>query len=112
MGMNTVGWAWVLLIAAGLLEIVWAVALKRADGLTRLWPSIVGLAAMIASGGLLTLTLRVLPVGTAYVAWVGIGATGVALAGILVFGEEASYTRLICLALILVGVVGLRLTDA
>jgi quaternary ammonium compound-resistance protein SugE len=109
--MSTVGWAWPLLIAAGLLEIVWAVALKRADGLTRLWPSVVGLAAMIASAGLLTLTLRVLPVGTAYVVWVGIGAMGVALAGILAFGEQASYTRLICLALILAGVVGLRLFD-
>jgi quaternary ammonium compound-resistance protein SugE len=87
------------------------VALKRADGLTRLWPSVVGLAAMIASAGLLTLTLRVLPVGTAYVVWVGIGALGVALAGILAFGEEASYTRLSCLALILAGVVGLRLID-
>jgi quaternary ammonium compound-resistance protein SugE len=109
--MSTVGWAWTVLIAAGLLEIVWAVALKRADGLTRLWPSVVGLTAMIASAGLLTLTLRLLPVGTAYVAWVGIGALGVALAGILLFGEEASYTRLICLALILCGVVGLRLID-
>ena len=109
--MSTAGWAWLLLIAAGLLEIVWAVALKRADGLTRLWPSVVGLTAMIVSGGLLTLTLRVLPVGTAYVVWVGIGAMGVALAGILAFGEEASSTRLICLALILAGVVGLRLID-
>ena len=109
--MSAVGWAWPLLIVAGLLEIVWAVALKRADGLTRLWPSVVGLTAMIASAGLLTLTLRVLPVGTAYVAWVGIGATGVALAGILAFGEEASFTRLLCLALILAGVVGLRLID-
>jgi quaternary ammonium compound-resistance protein SugE len=109
--MSTVAWAWVLLIAAGLLEIVWAVALKRADGLTRLWPSVVGLTAMIASAGLLTLTLRVLPVGTAYVAWVGVGAIGVALAGILAFGEEASATRLICLALILTGVVCLRLID-
>jgi quaternary ammonium compound-resistance protein SugE len=66
---------------------------------------------MIVSAGLLTLTLRVLPVGTAYVVWVGIGAMGVALAGILAFGEEASSTRLICLALILAGVVGLRLID-
>jgi quaternary ammonium compound-resistance protein SugE len=73
--------------------ILWAVALKRADGLTRLWPSVVGLTAMIASAGLLTLTLRVLPVGTAYVAWVGIGAVGVALAGILAFGEDRCPAR-------------------
>jgi quaternary ammonium compound-resistance protein SugE len=110
--MSTVGWAWPLLIVAGLLEIVWAVSLKRADGLTRVWPTVVGLAAMIASAGLLTLTLRVLPVGTAYVAWVGVGAMGVALTGILAFGEEASYPRLICLALILAGIVGLRMIEA
>lgn len=110
--MQTTGAAWVVLIAAGLLEIVWAVALKRADGLTRLWPSVVGLSAMILSAALLTFTLRVLPVGTAYVVWVGIGALGVAAAGILFFAEAVSATRLLCLALILAGVIGLRLTEA
>ena len=103
-GLSGDGRAWLLLVAAGLLEIVWAVALKRADGLTRLWPGVVGVTAMVTSVGLLTLALRVLPVGTAYAVWVGIGALGVAIAGILVFGEAASAPRLICLALILSGV--------
>lgn len=109
--MTAVGWAWLLLVGAGLLEIVWAVALKQADGLTRFWPSIVGLTTMIASAALLTLALRVLPVGTAYVAWVGIGAIGVAVAGMVSFGESASPARIVCLALILSGVVGLRWLD-
>lgn len=106
--MSRMGWAWLILVVAGLLEIVWAVALKHADGLTRLWPSIVGLTAMIASAALLTLTLRVLPVGTAYAVWVGIGAIGVALAGMLAFGEGTSPARVTCLALILAGVIGLH----
>ena len=104
----TRGSAWLLLVGAGLLEIVWAVALKKADGLTRLWPSVVGLTAMIVSGALLTLTLRVLPVGTAYASWVGIGAIGVALAGMLAFDEGASPARILCLLLIISGVIGLR----
>ena len=104
----TVGWAWLLLIAAGLLEIVWAVALKQADGLTRFWPSVIGVTAMVASGVMLTFTLRVLPVGSAYAIWVGIGAVGVAVAGMLAFHEGTSLARIMCLALILSGVVGLR----
>jgi quaternary ammonium compound-resistance protein SugE len=104
----TVGCAWLLLIGAGLLEIVWAAALKQADGLTRFWPTVIGVTAMVASGVLLTLTLRVLPVGTAYVIWVGIGAVGVAVAGMLAFHEGTSVGRIMCLALILSGVVGLR----
>jgi quaternary ammonium compound-resistance protein SugE len=106
--MMTRGSAWLLLVGAGLLEIVWAVALKRADGLTRLWPSVVGLAAMIVSGALLTLTLRVLPVGTAYASWVGIGTLGVAVAGMLAFDESTSAARITCLLLIVCGVIGLR----
>lgn len=110
--MGRIGWAWVLLLGAGLLEIIWAVALKQADGLTRFWPSVVGLTTMIASAVLLTLSLRVLPVGTAYVVWVGIGAVGVAIAGMIVFGEPTTPSRVICLVLILAGVVGLRWLDA
>ena len=108
----TRGSAWLLLVSAGLLEIVWAVALKKADGLTRLWPSVVGLTAMIASGALLTLTLRVLPVGTAYVSWVGIGALGVAVAGMLAFDESTSPARITCLVMIVAGVIGLRWLQA
>jgi quaternary ammonium compound-resistance protein SugE len=107
-GTMNVGWAWLLLIGAGLLEIVWAVALKQADGLTRFWPSVIGVTAMLASGVVLTLTLRALPVGTAYAIWVGIGAVGVAVAGMLAFDESTSLARIMCLALILSGVVGLR----
>ena len=103
-----VAWAWLLLIGAGLLEIVWAVALKHANGLTRFWPSVIGVTAMVASGVMLTFTLRVLPVGSAYAIWVGIGSVGVAVAGMLAFDESTSLARIMCLALILSGVVGLR----
>jgi quaternary ammonium compound-resistance protein SugE len=103
--------AWTMLVGAGLLEVVWAVALKHAGGLTRLWPSAVGIAAAVASFVMLAGALRTLPVGTAYAVWVGIGALGVALAGILALGESASAPRLGFLALILVGVVGLKLVE-
>jgi quaternary ammonium compound-resistance protein SugE len=104
--------AWALLIAAGLLEIVWAVALKDADGFTRLWPSVIGIAAAWASFGLLTLALRTLPVGTAYAIWTGIGVLGVAVVGILAHGESSSLARLALLALILAGVIGLKLVES
>jgi quaternary ammonium compound-resistance protein SugE len=104
--------AWALLIAAGLLEIVWAVALKDADGFTRLWPSVVGIAAAWISFGLLTLALRTLSVGTAYAIWTGIGVLGVAVAGIVAHGESSSPARLVFLALILAGVIGLKLVES
>jgi quaternary ammonium compound-resistance protein SugE len=103
--------AWALLIAAGLLEIVWAVALKDAEGFTRLWPSVVGITAAWISFGLLTLALRTLPVGTAYAIWTGIGALGVAVVGILAHGDSSSLARLALLALILAGIVGLKLVE-
>jgi quaternary ammonium compound-resistance protein SugE len=102
---------WVLLVAAGLLEIVWATALKHADGFTRPVPSAIGIATAAASFYLLALALKSLPVGTAYAAWVGIGTAGVAVAGIVAFGEPASPARLGCLALILAGVAGLKLVE-
>ncbi|HEV7371546.1 multidrug efflux SMR transporter [Arenibaculum sp.] len=102
---------WVLLVAAGLLEIVWATALKHADGFARPVPSAVGIATAAASFYLLALALKSLPVGTAYAAWVGIGTAGVAVAGIVAFGEPASPARLGCLALILAGVAGLKLVE-
>lgn len=104
--------AWALLIAASVLEIVWAISLKQADGFTRLWPSVLGLTAAWASFVLLAAALKSLPVGTAYAVWVGIGALGVAVAGILALGEPASAVRLVCLALIVVGVAGLKLVEA
>jgi quaternary ammonium compound-resistance protein SugE len=103
--------AWTLLVTAGLLEIVWAVAIKQSDGLSRLWPSAVGIGAAAVSFVLLSVALRSLPVGTAYTVWVGIGALGVAVAGVAVHGETLSPARAAFLVLILAGVVGLRALD-
>lgn len=103
--------AWTLLIAAGLLEIVWAVALKDAEGFSRLWPSVIGITAAWISFALLTLALRTLPVGTAYAVWTGIGVLGVAVVGILAHDESASVARLALLTLILVGIVGLKVVE-
>lgn len=104
--------SWLLLTGAGLLEIVWAIALKQAGGFTRFWPSVIGIVSAIVSFVMLSLALKQLPVGTAYAVWVGIGALGVALAGIVTFGESASPMRLGLLALILIGVIGLKLVEA
>ncbi len=104
--------SWLLLTGAGLLEIVWAVALKQAGGFTRFWPSLIGIISAIISFVMLSLALKQLPVGTAYAVWVGIGALGVALAGIVALGESVSPTRLGLLALILIGVIGLKLVEA
>lgn len=103
--------AWVILVGAGLLEAVWALALKQADGFTRLWPSVIGIVSAGLSFLMLTFALRTLPVGTAYAVWVGIGALGVALAGIVRLGEDASPARLAGLALILAGVIVLKLVE-
>jgi quaternary ammonium compound-resistance protein SugE len=103
--------AWAVLLAAGLLEIVWAIALKRTDGFTRLWPTLLALVAAAVSFVMLSSSLKSLPVGTAYAVWVGIGAVGVATAGILVLGESASPARLAFLALILVGIIGLKMVE-
>jgi quaternary ammonium compound-resistance protein SugE len=104
--------AWALLVAAGLLEVVWATALERSDGFSRLGPSVLGIAAATASFVLLSAALRDLPVGTAYAVWVGIGAVGVVVAGVVVQGEPASLAKLAFLGLILAGVVGLRLLES
>jgi len=103
--------AWLLLLGAGLLEVIWAIALKQAGGFTRLWPSVIGITAAVVSFIMLSLALKSLPVGTAYAVWVGIGALGVAIAGIVVFGESASLVRLALLALIVAGVIGLKLVE-
>ncbi|HEV2508543.1 DMT family transporter [Bosea sp. (in: a-proteobacteria)] len=104
--------SWLLLTGAGLLEIVWAIALKQAGGFTRFWPSLIGIVSAVVSFIMLSLALKQLPVGTAYAVWVGIGALGVALAGIVTLGESASPMRLGLLALILIGVIGLKLVEA
>lgn len=104
--------AWAMLVLAGLLEIVWATALKQADGFTRLWPSVIGITVSLVSFVLLALALRNLPVGSAYAVWVGIGAVGVAIAGILIFKEPASASRLLCIGIIIAGVIGLRAVES
>jgi quaternary ammonium compound-resistance protein SugE len=101
--------AWTLLIIAGLLEVVWALGLKLSDGLSRPLLATVTIITMIASMSLLGLAVRTLPLGTAYVVWTGIGAVGSAIVGILVFNEPATAGRLLCLAAIFSGIVGLKL---
>ncbi|MFZ5587423.1 MAG: quaternary ammonium compound efflux SMR transporter SugE [Thermodesulfobacteriota bacterium] len=100
---------WLMLVVAGVFEVVWALAMKSSQGFTRLWPSLLTLAAMAVSVGLLALALKGLPVGSAYAVWTGIGAAGTALMGIVIFGEPASAWRLACVGLIVAGIVGLRL---
>ncbi len=103
--------AWIILIVAGLLEIGWAIGLKYTDGFTRLWPSIWTLTSMVASVALLGLSLKSLPVGTAYAVWTGIGAVGTAALGIYLFAEPASAMRLASIGLIVAGIVGLKLVS-
>ncbi|WP_019170178.1 DMT family transporter [Pseudaminobacter salicylatoxidans] len=103
--------AWGLLVLAGMLEIVWALALKQADGFTKPWPSLIGVSVAVASLVLLGLALKHLPVGTAYAIWVGIGVFGVAVFGMLVLDEHVSAMKLLFLALIMVGVAGLRVIE-
>ncbi len=100
---------WLILIIAGLFEVGWAVGLKYTEGFTRLWPSVGTLLAMIISMGLLGLAMRALPVGTAYAVWVGVGAVGTAILGIVLFGEATTVWRLLSLGLIVAGVIGLKL---
>jgi quaternary ammonium compound-resistance protein SugE len=92
-----------------LFETGWAIGLKYTNGFTRLWPSLLTVAAMLVSLGLLGLALRSLPIGTAYAVWTGIGAVGTVVLGVLLFGEPATVLRLACIALIVVGIAGLRL---
>lgn len=103
--------AWLLLLTAGLLEIVWAAALKYAEGFTRLWPSVLALTTAALSFALLSIAMRQLPVGTAYAVWVGVGALGVATFGIIMLGEGVSPIRIGFLLLILVGIVGLKVVE-
>jgi quaternary ammonium compound-resistance protein SugE len=101
--------AWFFLVVAGLLEICWAIGLKYTEGFTRLWPSALTLAAMASSVVLLGIAMKSLPVGTSYAIWVGVGAVGTAILGIVLFGEPANAGRLVSLGLIVAGIVGLKL---
>lgn len=101
--------SWTILVLAGLLEIGWAIGLKYSAGFTRLVPSALTAASMLGSVVLLGLALRTLPLGTAYAIWTGIGTVGTAIFGIMVLGEPASAARLACIALIVGGILGLKL---
>jgi quaternary ammonium compound-resistance protein SugE len=101
--------AWLLLFLAGLLEVGWAVGLKYTAGFTRVVPTILTVASMLGSVGLLGLALRTLPLGTAYAIWTGIGTVGTAILGILLFAENAGSARLACIALIVIGIAGLKI---
>jgi quaternary ammonium compound-resistance protein SugE len=104
--------AWVILVIAGLFEVAWAIGLKYTEGFTRVWPSIGTAAAMIASVWLLGIAMKSLPVGTAYSVWVGVGAVGTVVLGIALFDEPANAARLASVALIVCGIVGLKLASA
>jgi len=103
---------WVVLVFAGLFEIGWAIGLKYTEGFTRLWPSVATVLAMIISIGLLGIAMKSLPVGTAYAIWVGIGAIGTVVLGIVLFGEPANTLRIASLALIVAGIIGLKVGTA
>jgi len=104
--------AWVILVIAGLFETVWAVALKYSEGFTRLWPSVITAVAMIISLYLLAISLKSLPLGTAYTIWTGIGALGTVIFGIIVFGESKDLLKLFFVMMILGGIVGLRVASS
>jgi quaternary ammonium compound-resistance protein SugE len=101
--------AWVILFIAGLFEVGWAIGLKYTEGFTRLWPTVGTVAAMIISLWLLGIAMKSLPVGTSYAVWVGVGAVGTVILGIILLGEAANAARLISVAFIIAGIIGLKL---
>jgi len=104
--------AWIYLLIAGILEIGWAVGLKYTQGFSRLVPSVMTITAMVASFVLLAQALKAIPVGTAYAVWTGIGAAGTAIVGMAFLGESRELSRIVCIALIVAGVVGLKFVSA
>lgn len=104
--------AWIILFLAGIAEIVWAVGLKYSEGFSRLWPSVITVSAMGISIWLLAIAVRTLPLGTAYAVWTGIGAVGAFIAGIVLLGEAASLARIGSVSLIVLGLIGLKLSTA
>jgi quaternary ammonium compound-resistance protein SugE len=101
--------SWLILVVAGIFEIGWAIGLKYTEGFTRFWPSVWTGVAVVVSMGLLGLAVKALPVGTAYAVWVGVGAVGTAILGIVLLGESMSTARVASIALIVAGIVGLKL---
>jgi quaternary ammonium compound-resistance protein SugE len=110
--MSQTGFAWLLMAAAGCLEVVWAFGMKQSEGFTRLWPTLLMIVAITGSVTCMTLAFRHVPLGTGYAVWVGIGAAGSAVVGILMFGESADWMRLASIGLIVAGVIGLKLGSA
>ena len=104
--------AWLWLVLSGLVEIVWSVSLKYADGFTKLWPTVVVVISGLISMALLSLALRGISMGTAYAVWAGIGAVGVAVTGMIIFSESTEVLRMLSIAAIIIGIVGLKLTAA
>ena len=100
---------WIILAVAGLFEVCWAIGLKYTDGFSKFWPSVATIVAMAISVALLGFAMKTLPTGTAYAVWVGIGAVGTVILGIVLLGESASPMRLVSLALIVLGIIGLKL---
>lgn len=103
---------WIVLVVAGLIEIVWAVGLKQTEGFTKLWPSVITIAAMWISFGCLSYALKTIPMGNAYAVWTGICAVGVAIVGIVWFNEAADIKRIACIGLIVLGIAGLKLLNS
>ena len=102
--------AWTVLIVAGLLEMVWALALKQSDGFTKLWPTVVFVVAAWLSFFCLSLALRSIPMGSAYAVWTGIGAVGIAIVGMVWMSEQVTTMRVLCIGLIVIGIVGLKMS--
>lgn len=104
--------AWTYLVIAGLFECAWAIGLKFTEGFTKFWPSLFTILSMVISFWLLSLAMRSIPIGTAYAVWTGIGAVGVAVLGMAIFGESRDLMRVICLLLIVSGILGLKLVSS
>ena len=100
--------SWFYLVVAGLLEVCWAIGMKYSDGFTQLWPSVFTITTLVLSFVLLTIAVRNLPVGTAYAVWTGIGILGTTIFGMVLLGESRNAARLICLALVFIGIIGLK----
>ncbi|MDN5088465.1 quaternary ammonium compound efflux SMR transporter SugE [Aliarcobacter butzleri] len=104
--------SWGILVLAGIFEIFWAIGLKYTDGFTKLIPSLFTIIAMLVSFWLLSLSLKTLPLGTAYAVWVGIGTIGTVIAGIMLFGDSINIIRIVSIAFIILGIIGLKITTA
>jgi quaternary ammonium compound-resistance protein SugE len=104
--------AWAILIVAGIFEVIWAVALKYSEGFTKLWPSVIFIIAAWLSFACLSLALKHIPMGSAYAVWTGIGAVGIAIIGMVWFSEPATLFRIACIALIVIGIAGLKLSGS